>query len=247
MSKSVEWIYGIHTCHALLQKHPERILKAACLENRDDKKLQGIVQQLEQLAIPIQRVNRKELDEQLNTQQHQGIAIECKAAQVQNKQYLDSLLAKKSGDVLLLILDGVTDPHNLGACIRSAEAAGADAVIIPKNRAAGLTPTTRKVACGAAEILPIISVTNLAQCLKDLKNQGIWLYGAAGEASSNIYNTKLTGNIAIIMGSEGEGLRRLTREHCDALIHIPMLGSTSSLNVSVATGVCLFEAIRQRS
>lgn len=147
---------------------------------------------------------------------------------------------------LVLVLDGVTDPHNLGACLRSADAAGATAVVIPKDRAADLTGAVRKVACGATETVPLVRVTNLARCLDKLKAAGLWLFGAAGEAREDLYAKDLTGPLALLMGSEGAGLRRLTREHCDFLVRLPMAGAVSSLNVSVATGICLFEIARQR-
>jgi len=146
-----------------------------------------------------------------------------------------------------LILDSVTDPHNLGACLRSADAAGVHAVIVPKDKSAPLNATAKKVACGAAEHVPVIRVTNLARTMKWLQNFGIWITGAAGEAEQDIYQTDLKGSMALAMGAEGSGLRRLTREHCDQLTKIPMVGSVSSLNVSVASGICLFEALRQRS
>lgn len=145
-----------------------------------------------------------------------------------------------------LILDGVTDPHNLGACLRSADAAGVHAVIVPKDRSAQLNATAKKVACGAAENVPLIRVTNLARTMRMLQEENIWIVGTAGEADHTLYQSKMTGRLALVMGAEGEGMRRLTREHCDELISIPMAGSVSSLNVSVATGICLFEAVRQR-
>ena len=147
---------------------------------------------------------------------------------------------------LLLILDGVQDPHNLGACLRTADAAGVSAVIAPRDRAVGLTPTVRKVACGAAEAIPFIQVTNIARTLRELKDRGIWLVGADGAAEMDIFSAGLRGPLGLVMGAEGEGLRRLTREHCDFLVRIPMAGTLESLNVSVATGICLFEAVRQR-
>jgi 23S rRNA (guanosine2251-2'-O)-methyltransferase len=152
----------------------------------------------------------------------------------------------KEGPVLLLVLDGVTDPHNLGACMRSADAAGVDAVIVPRDKSADLSPVSRKVACGAAEVVPFVRVTNLVRTLQALKERGVWLFGAAGEAENSIYDNDLSVSLALVMGAEGSGLRRLTREQCDFLVRLPMAGSVSSLNVSVATGVCLFEARRQR-
>jgi len=171
------------------------------------------------------------------------------SAQVYDEAFLKSRLARwlDEGQIpFLLILDGVTDPHNLGACLRSAEAAGVQCVIVPKDNAATLNPTTIKVACGAADTLPLVRVTNLARTMQWLQEQGVWIAGAAGEAEQHHYQLDLKGPLAIAMGSEGSGLRRLTREHCDYLMRIPMMGSVSSLNVSVATGVCLFEALRQR-
>ncbi|HEY7776210.1 MAG TPA: 23S rRNA (guanosine(2251)-2'-O)-methyltransferase RlmB, partial [Kineobactrum sp.] len=157
------------------------------------------------------------------------------------------LVDNSPGPVLLLVLDCVTDPHNLGACLRSADAAGVQAVVVPKDKAADLSPVVRKVACGAAEVVPFVRVTNIARTLAALKERGVWLYGAAGEAEQSLYDTDLTGSVALVMGAEGAGLRRLTREHCDHLVRLPMAGSVSSLNVSVATGISLFEAVRQRA
>ena len=159
---------------------------------------------------------------------------------------LNELLDRTEGAPLILVLDGVTDPHNLGACLRTADAAGALAVIVPKDKSATLTPTVRKVACGAAEVIPLVAVTNLAATLKKLQQRGLWIVGTAGEAEQELYEQDLTGPTILIMGAEGKGMRRLTREHCDYLVRLPMAGSVSSLNVSVATGVCLFEALRQR-
>jgi 23S rRNA (guanosine2251-2'-O)-methyltransferase len=166
---------------------------------------------------------------------------------VLDERGLDALLDSLSTPALLLVLDEVTDPHNLGACLRTADAAGVHAVIVPKDRSAQLNMTVRKVACGAAETIAFVAVTNLSRTLESLQERGIWIAGAAGEAQSTLYETDLRVPIAIVMGSEGKGLRRLTREHCDYLMSIPMAGALSSLNVSVATGLCLFEAVRQRA
>jgi 23S rRNA (guanosine2251-2'-O)-methyltransferase len=155
-------------------------------------------------------------------------------------------LIERADKPLLLVLDGVTDPHNLGACLRSADAAGVTAVIVPKDNAASITPVVRKVACGAAEVVPFIQVTNLARTLKQLQDARVWIVGTTGEADESLYQQDLKGPIAIVMGAEGAGMRRLTKEHCDFLVKLPMAGSVSSLNVSVATGICLFEAVRQR-
>ena len=158
---------------------------------------------------------------------------------------LDAVLNKQS-EPFLLVLDGVTDPHNIGACLRTADAAGVHAVIVPKDKSAGLTATARKVACGAAESVPLIQVTNLSRTLKHLQDKGVWVIGTAGEAEQLIYQVDLKGPTALVMGAEGKGMRRLTREHCDQLVKLPMAGAVSSLNVSVATGVCLYEIVRQR-
>ena len=159
---------------------------------------------------------------------------------------LDELLDRLEVPPLLLVLDGVTDPHNLGACLRTADAAGVHAVIIPKDKSATLNSTVRKVACGAAEVVPLVAVTNLARALEKLRQKGLWVVGTAGDAEQTLYQQDMTGPLILVMGAEGTGMRRLTREHCDYLVHLPMQGSVSSLNVSVATGVCLFEAQRQR-
>jgi len=172
--------------------------------------------------------------------------VEVPAAETGGERQLDDFLHTLRSPALLLVLDGVTDPHNLGACLRTADAAGVQAVILPKDRSAGLTPVVRKVACGAAEHLPVFAVTNLARALRTLQAAGLWVYGAAGEAEKSLYDVDFTGSVALVLGAEGSGLRRLTREHCDALVKIPMTGSVESLNVSVATGVLLYEVVRQR-
>jgi len=171
----------------------------------------------------------------------------CTPNPAKDEHFLTQLLEELKEPAFLLILDGVTDPHNLGACLRTADAAGVHAVIAPKDKSASLNSTVSKVACGAAESIPFVQVTNLARCLKSLQDAGVWITGTAGEAIQHIHQTDLTGNMALVMGAEGEGMRRLTREGCDQLVKIPMAGEVSSLNVSVAAGVCLFEAVRQRS
>ena len=239
-------IFGVHAVSSLLEAAPERIIRLYVLDGRDDQKLQALLRKAEALDVSIVRRDRKALDNLTEGAVHQGVVAECKVAPQLREDDLESLLERHSAP-LLLVLDGITDPHNLGACLRTADAAGVHAVIAPKDRSAALNPTVRKVACGAAERVPFISVTNLARTLRLLKERNVWVVGTAGEASTSIYQSKLTGPLALVMGAEGEGMRRLTREHCDQLIHIPMFGSVSSLNVSVATGVCLFEAVRQRS
>ncbi len=245
MSKS-ELLYGIHAVDALLEKQPERFIEVYALKGRDDERLNSIIAKLNEWGISVQLMLRKSMDEKSQGEQHQGIIARVKAVKVLTDNDLDPILNELDVPPFLLILDGVTDPHNLGACLRSADAAGVHAVIIPKDNSASLTPVVRKVACGAAESMPLIHVTNLARTMRDLQEKGIWIYGTAGEATQNIYDCKLETGMALAMGAEGKGLRRLTREHCDELIKLPMAGAVSSLNVSVATGICLFEVVRQR-
>ncbi|QHZ97881.1 23S rRNA (guanosine(2251)-2'-O)-methyltransferase RlmB [Pasteurella multocida] len=241
-----ENIYGIHAVSAFLNNAPERLIEVYALKGRDDKRLQPLLNELHRLGITIQFVNRQTLDKKAEGEVHQGIMARVQPAKELNEADLDTLLQNQSNP-LLLVLDGVTDPHNLGACLRTADAAGVCAVIVPKDKSAQLTAIARKVACGAAEVVPLIRVTNLARTLRELQQKhNIWVVGTAGEATNTLYQTQLTGGLALVMGAEGEGMRRLTREHCDQLISIPMVGSVSSLNVSVATGVCLFEIVRQR-
>ncbi|HDR1021100.1 TPA: 23S rRNA (guanosine(2251)-2'-O)-methyltransferase RlmB [Pasteurella multocida] len=241
-----ENIYGIHAVSAFLNNAPERLIEVYVLKGREDKRLQPLLNELHRLGVSVQFVNRQTLDKKADGEVHQGIIARIQPAKELNEADLDAILQNKQNP-LLLVLDGVTDPHNLGACLRTADAAGVCAVIVPKDKSAQLTSIARKVACGAAEVIPLIRVTNLARTLRDLQNDhNIWVVGTAGEATETLYQTKLTGGLALVMGAEGDGMRRLTRENCDQLISIPMAGSVSSLNVSVATGVCLFEIVRQR-
>lgn len=246
MSKS-EIVFGLHSVQALLKSAPQRVLELYCLQGRGDQRLQKLLKIAEAEGMSVQTMGRAKLDALSEGENHQGVVARCRPGEVHDEAFLLRLLESLGHTPLLLVLDGVTDPHNLGACLRSAEAAGVDAVIAPKDKSAGLSPVARKVASGAAEVLPFVPVTNLARTLKKLQDSGVWLVGAAGEADATLYQADLKGPIALVMGAEGEGLRRLTRETCDYLIKIPMAGSVSSLNVSVAAGVCLFEAVRQRS
>lgn len=189
-------------------------------------------------------MNRQKNSERGRPNPHADLAARV---DVKNEDFLFELIERLSETPLLLILDGVQDPHNLGACLRTAEAAGVHVVVVPKDRSVGLTDTVRSVACGAAERLPLVIVTNLARTLRELSQSGIWIVGTSDRAEKPIYELDLTLPLAMVMGSEGKGLRRLTAEHCDFLGRIPMRGSAESLNVSVATGVCLFEAVRQRA
>lgn len=242
-----EQLYGIHAVKSFLDRTPERVIEVYVLKGREDKRLQPLLNDLHHFGISVQFLNRQTLDNKANGEVHNGIIARVQPAKELNEHDLDQILANKQAP-LLLVLDGVTDPHNLGACLRTADAAGVDAVIVPKDKSAQLTSIARKVACGAAEVVPLIRVTNLARTLREIQQEhNVWVIGTAGEATETLYQTKLTGAIALVMGAEGDGMRRLTRECCDQLVSIPMAGSVSSLNVSVATGVCLFEIIRQRS
>lgn len=245
MSK-LQITYGLHTLQALLKSAPERVNEILVLQGRQDQRLQKVQASAQKHGIPTRQVSRKELDK-LADGNHQGVVAYTFPGQLHDEKFLLNLVENLNENPFLLVLDGVTDPHNLGACLRSAEAAGVHAVIAPKDNSASLTATAKKVACGAAEVLPYVPVTNLARTLKKLQELGVWIIGTAGEAQQMVYDQSLTGPLALVMGAEEKGMRRLTRECCDGLIKIPMAGEVSSLNVSVATGVCLFEAVRQRS
>ncbi len=239
-------IFGLHAVHSLLQYNSKLVIELQVASQRSDARLAEVVALAENSGIAVHRVTREVLDQRSAGSRHQGVVALCKQSPSYHEKDLPYLLDALETPPLLLILDGITDPHNLGACLRSADAAGVHAVIAPKDKAAGLNATVRKVACGAAEHIPFFQVTNLARALRMLKERGIWLVGAAGEAKCGLHQADLKGPLGLVMGSEGKGMRRLTREHCDLLVNIPMQGSVSSLNVSVATGVCLFEAVRQR-
>jgi 23S rRNA (guanosine2251-2'-O)-methyltransferase len=240
-----EWLYGIHALEAVLAREPERIIELYLLKGREDERFNTLVNQARRFGISIQFCQRKVLDEKSKGEQHQGVVARARPGKVLDEKDLDNIIESQNLP-FLLILDGVTDPHNLGACLRSADAAGVHAVIVPKDKSATLTPIVRKVACGAAEVIPLIQVTNLSRTIRDIQQVGVWVVGTAGEAEKTIYQASLTGPLALVMGAEGKGMRRLTRENCDELIKLPMAGSVSSLNVSVATGISLYEIVRQR-
>lgn len=241
----LEKIYGVHAVQGLLQHHPKRVKQIWLSEGRSEPRVQALLELAAENRVPVGQAERRELDAWVEGV-HQGVVAEVSPSQVWGEAMLDEMLERAEPPPLILVLDGVTDPHNLGACLRTADAAGATAVVIPKDKSATLTAVVRKVACGAAEVIPLVAVTNLARTLEKLQQRGLWIVGTAGEAEQELYQQDLTGPIAIVMGAEGKGMRRLTREHCDFLVKLPMAGSVSSLNVSVATGVCLFEAVRQR-
>lgn len=241
------YVYGLHAVDALLRQNPQQVEQLWLQAGRNDKRMAALETLARNQGVATARESREQLDGRVQGR-HQGVvaSVQESSSREWDEKALWRLLDELPGPALLLVLDGVTDPHNLGACLRSADAAGVHAVIVPRDKSADLSPVSRKVACGAAEVVPFVRVTNLARTLEALKERGIWLYGAAGEAESTIYQSDLSGPLALVMGAEGAGLRRLTRECCDYLVKLPMAGSVSSLNVSVATGVCLFEVVRQR-
>ena len=215
---------------------------------RGDQRIRELRSLAEEAGISVVQLSRDKLDALLPETNHQGVVARVRIPAAGGEKELEQLLGRLQSPPFLLILDGVQDPHNLGACLRSAEAAGVHAVIAPRDRASGLTPAACKVASGAAETLPFFQVTNLARTLKRLRQQWeVWLVGTAGEATTSLYDADLRGPLGIIMGGEQKGMRRLTREACDYLVRLPMAGRVESLNVSVAAGICLFEAVRQRS
>ncbi len=242
---SGEFVFGWHAFEAVLKREPERLQQVWIQTGRQDKRVKSVTDALDGLGVRWKVVHRRELDERVSGV-HQGIVAAVSESREWTEDDLLAQLASSDKPPFLLVLDGVTDPHNLGACMCTADAVGVQAVIVPKDKSASLTPVARKVACGAAETVPFVRVTNLARFLRILKDQGVWLIGTAGEADATLFQADFKGPVALVMGAEGKGMRRLTREHCDQLINIPMLGHVDSLNVSVATGVCLYQALRQR-
>ena len=244
--ENLDWIFGIHTVQSILKTSPQRVKELRVVRSRQDARLQKVLNLADQHGVTLQWVTAQQLDT-LVEGRHQGVAALCKEGQTYDESYLATLAEEHGQDAFFLMLDGVTDPHNLGACLRSAEGAGVKAVIVPKDNSVGLTPVVSKVASGAAESIPLIVVTNLARTLKNLQAKGVWSVGTTGDAEQTIYEIDLKGPLVIVMGSEGTGMRQLVASQCDFLAKLPMAGKVSSLNVSVAAGVCLFEAVRQRS
>ncbi len=238
-------IFGLHSVQATLKAAAHRINVIYIFHGRRDQKIQKVIESARSHNIKVTHVEKKELDA-LCDGNHQGVVALVTPGKSMQEPDLYNAVQDAESAPLILMLDGVTDPHNLGACLRSADAAGVMAVVIPKDNSAGVNETVRKVASGAAETVPIVPVTNLVRCIKKLQELGLWVTGLAGEAEESTYESDLTGPRVIVMGAEGSGMRRLTRETCDTLVKIPMLGSVSSLNVSVAAGVVLFETLRQR-
>ena len=237
-------IFGFHAVTARLRHEASSVEEIYVDTARHDQRMKDLLKAAAAVKVRIIQADDQRLSNMVGTRRHQGVV--AKAGEVSLARNLDELLDAVDGPPLLLVLDGITDPHNLGACLRVADGAGAHAVIAPKDRAVGLNATAAKVASGAADSVPYITVTNLARTLRDLKDRGIWLVGTTDDAEQSLYQADFKGPSALVMGSEGEGMRRLTTECCDFLVQIPMFGAVESLNVSVASGVCLFEARRQR-
>jgi 23S rRNA (guanosine2251-2'-O)-methyltransferase len=243
---SVEYVYGIHAVTALLRNDPQRVQRLLVQGDRNDARIEAVVELARAAGLPIESCARKQLDRLTHAGIHQGIVAAAEAAEPGSETELELRWPHLPQPALVLALDGVMDPRNLGACLRSADAAGVGAVLLPKRRSAPLSDVARKAASGAAESLFIVVVTNLVRRLEWLKEQGVWVVGAAGDAPVSWSAADLRRPTALVLGGEGKGLRDLTRKTCDQLVSIPMLGQATSLNVAVATGILLFEAIRQR-
>ncbi len=239
-------LYGLHSVQAALDYSPKKIQQAWVDNQRQDKRLAQAIDDLSALGIQSEKVDRKRLDKLADSNNHQGIVIQVEMPGELSESDLKTAVETLNETALFLVLDNVQDPHNLGACLRSADATGVHGVIITKDNATGITPTVCKVASGAAETVPVYQVTNLARTLRWLKEQGIWVIGTAGDAPQTAYKADFSVPLALVLGAEGKGLRRLTREQCDVLVKLPMFGQVESLNLSVATGVLLYEVIRQR-
>jgi 23S rRNA (guanosine2251-2'-O)-methyltransferase len=237
-------IHGFHAVLSKLRYAADDVKEIYLAEGRKDARVRDVLRAAENAGVRVMPVDAARLDGMAAGQRHQGVL--AKVSAVQRHVTLDDVLDTLAEPALLLVLDGVTDPHNLGACLRVADAAGAHAVVVPKDRACGLNATAVKVASGAADTVPYITVTNLARSLREMQERNIWVIGAAGETDRELYNVDQKGSVAWVLGAEGDGLRRLTRDTCDELARIPMHGTVESLNVSVAAGICLFEARRQR-
>jgi len=240
-------VYGLHAVNAALERAPERVLELWVAQLRDDARARELKERAGLAGVHVHAGTTESLAKLVGDVVHQGVVAAMRPLKPWDERDLSEYLSGLTVDPLLLILDGVTDPHNLGACLRTADAAGAHAVVIPKDRAATVDGVARKVAAGAAEFVPVATVTNLARTLDVLKERGIWVVGTDGEAEKPLYTADLKRPLALVLGAEGSGMRRLTRDKCDFLVRIPMAGHVQSLNVSVAAGIALFEALRQRT
>ena len=246
-----QWIAGINAVAAAVEHDADNVREVLIEAGAKNPRLVEIETAARRKDIDVRRVATQALEGVVGNLRHQGVVARYAAAKTFSEHDLEGLIEAAQGKALVLVLDGVQDPHNLGACLRSAAAAGATAVIFPKDKAVQINATVRKTSAGAADSIPVIPATNLSRTLRDLQQMGVWIYGLAGEAQASFYSVDLRGNVALVLGGEGDGLRRLTRENCDQLVTIPMPGGEAgagveSLNVSVAVGVTLFEAVRQR-
>ncbi len=248
MSKDAQWIAGINAVAAAIEHDAGNVREVLLEAGAKNPHIAEIEGNARRRGIEVRRVAQQALDGVAGGLRHQGAVARYAAAKTWDEHELPALVEAAEGKALLLVLDGVQDPHNLGACLRSAAAAGVTAVVIPKDKAVQVNATVRKTSAGAADTIPVIRATNLSRTLRELQKLGVWIYGLAGESGASLYAIDLTGNVALVLGGEADGLRRLTREHCDGLVSIPMPGAANveSLNVSVAAGVVLFEAVRQR-
>lgn len=246
-NKDNQWIAGINAVAAAIEHDADNVREVLLEAGGRNPRITEIEGNARRKGIEVRRVPQQALDGVGGGVRHQGAVARYAAARTWDEHELPELIEAAAGRALLLVLDGVQDPHNLGACLRSAAAAGVTAVVIPKDKAVQVNATVRKTSAGAADSIPVVRVTNLTRCLRDLQKLGIWIYGLAGDTGASLYALDLKGNVALVLGGEADGLRRLTREHCDQLVTIPMPGTTESLNVSVASGVALFEAVRQRA
>jgi len=240
-----ETIYGLHAVRSLLARQPQRVITVRLAAGRDDPRAREIEELAKKSGRPVQRIDAHALKQTLGDVTHQGVVADIEPLPPWTEDDLLGAL-ETAHDPLLLVLDGVQDPHNLGACLRTADACGALAIVVPKDRAAQLNATARKVAVGAAETTPVVAVTNLARALKLLKEAGLWVVGADADGPKRAHEVDLRGGTVLVLGAEGSGLRQLTRQTCDFIVRLPQLGSVESLNVSVAAGMLLYEAVRQR-
>jgi len=240
-------IVGIHAAQSAFMYSPQKITRVWLNTERSDKRLETLLETLAELNVPTEKVDRKKLDKLADGMNHQGVVLEVSLPEELSENELKTAVEHLTETTLFLVLDNVQDPHNLGACLRTADATKVHGIIITKDNAVGITPTVCKVASGAAETVPVYMVTNLARTLRWLKSEGLWIIGTAGEAQNTLYQTDFTVPMALVIGAEEKGMRRLTREQCDLLVKLPMLGTVESLNLSVATGVLLYEILRQRT
>lgn len=243
--ENTQLLLGFHSVTAAVERSPGNVRGLVIASEGKNARLREVAQKARALKIAVTEQPRSELDRLSRGERHQDIVAHFRPDNIHTEKSLEALLEQAGANPLILVLDGVQDPHNLGACLRTADAAGVNFVILPKDRSAPLSSAARRAASGAAEALPILLASNLARVLRQLKSAGVWLAGTSNDASETIYDAALGGPLALVMGSEGEGMRRLTGELCDYLVRIPMRGTVGSLNVSVATAVCLFEIVRQ--